>query len=574
MAKRNIKYRNDMREASSRDGPKSSKLHAEDHGRQLRYGKKLEKETHPKNSRHLRSAIVSQQLHKKIEESDQDDNIGTEAVNRSTEVAELAARTAQSAGKKVKQYSQKLHERNAVTESAEKEMLHEAEDAAGKMAEVAVTARATPAGAAAAQAEEAAKSHTLSRFFQKQNIKRQYAQARIGNASGNAAAAALPQATVKEKAKEIFSKAGEYLSKHSGPILIGVALILIIVMLISQLSSCSVMGGSGTGSILGSSYTAEDADIRGANADYTALETDLRSRIDNIEHTHSGYDEYQYDVAEINHNPYVLTSYLTVLFEDYTRAEVQDKLRELFDRQYTLTLREEVQTRYRTETRTGTRKHTDPVTGDVEEEDYEYEVEVPYEYKILHIKLTNNTLESVIAGSGLDDDQMERYVLLNQTLGNRSYLFAGDIYASPVNGSDVLQYDIPGEALSDTKFANMMQEAQKYLGYPYVWGGSSPSTSFDCSGFVCWVINHSGNGWNYGRTTAEGLRQQLSIIPASEAKPGDIIFFQGTYSTAGASHVGIYVGNGKMIHCGNPIQFADINTNYWRQHFYCFGRLP
>ena len=287
----------------------------------------------------------------------------------------------------------------------------------------------------------------------------------------------------------------------------------------------------------------------------------------NIESTHPGYDEYRYQLDEINHNPYELTAYLTVLFEDYTRAEVQETLQELFDRQYTLTLEEKVEVRTRTETRTHT--VTDPETGETSEE--EYEVEVEYNYYILNVTLRNNGLGTAIAASGLTEDQQERYNILLQTQGNRPYLFEDDIYATPTG--PYTDYDIPGEALTDEKFVNMIHEAEKYLGFPYVWGGSSPSTSFDCSGFVCWVINNCGNGWNVGRTTANGLMGSCDIIPASEAQPGDLIFFQGTYDTAGASHVGIYVGGGMMIHCGNPISYASIETSYWQSHFYAYGRI-
>ena len=248
-------------------------------------------------------------------------------------------------------------------------------------------------------------------------------------------------------------------------------------------------------------------------------------------------------------------------------------MRSLFDRQYELKLEEKVEIRYRTETRTGTTTSTDPETGEVTEEEYEYEVEVPYEYYILNVTLTNKNLGHVITESGsMNEDQAERYAILLQTKGNKEYLFADDPYVT--TSSEYLKYDIPGEALTDERFANMIREAEKYLGYPYVWGGSSPSTSFDCSGFVSWVINHCGNGWNVGRLTASGLMNHCSIIRPSEAKPGDLIFFQGTYNTSGASHVGIYVGNGMMIHCGNPISYASINTSYWQQHFYCYGRIP
>lgn len=269
--------------------------------------------------------------------------------------------------------------------------------------------------------------------------------------------------------------------------------------------------------------------------------------------------EYRYDLDEINHNPYELAAYLTVKFEDYTRDEVQATLQWLFEQQYELTLTEVV------EIRTRTTSSTDPETGETttEEEDYEY--------YILNVKLRNKGLNSVISNSGLSEDDMERYRILLQTRGNRPDIFGNDIYATP--GGEYTDYDIPGEALTDTRFANMIREAEKYLGYPYVWGGSSPSTSFDCSGFVSYVINHCGNGWSVGRLTANGLMGVCDIIPKSSAKPGDLIFFQGTYDTSGASHVGIYVGNGMMIHCGNPISYASIESNYWQQHFYCFGRI-
>ena len=322
--------------------------------------------------------------------------------------------------------------------------------------------------------------------------------------------------------------------------------------------------------ILGTSFTAEDEDIIGADNDYKALEAALRNQINNIERTHSGYDEYRYDLDEINHNPYELAAYLTVKFEDYTREEVQSTLRWLFDQQYELILTEEVEIRTRTETRTGTSTSTDPETGETTTEEYEYEVEVEYEYYILNVKLVNKGLNRVIGSSGLTEDEMERYRILLQTSGNRPDIFGDDIYT--VTG-EYTDYDIPGEALTDTRFANMIREAEKYLGYPYVWGGSSPSTSFDCSGFVSWVINNCGNGWSVGRLTANGLMGVCDIIPRSSAKPGDLIFFQGTYDTSGASHVGIYVGNGMMIHCGNPISYASIETSYWQQHFYCFGRI-
>lgn len=317
------------------------------------------------------------------------------------------------------------------------------------------------------------------------------------------------------------------------------AVMLLFMMVSSALSSCSAFLPGSSSAVVATTFTAKDRDIIGANDDYKALEAALQKKIDNIESTCPGYDQYNYYLDEIGHDPYQLTAYLTVLFEDYSRSEVQSTLQTLFDLQYELKI-EKVVSRKR---------------------------------KILNITLVNKNLGHVITESGgMNEDQSERYAILLQTKGNKDYLFADDPYVSA--GSDYLKYDIPGEALTDQRFANMIREAEKYLGYPYVWGGSSPSTSFDCSGFVCYVIDHCGNGWNVGRTTAEGLRNYCKIIRPSDARPGDLIFFQNTYNTSGASHVGIYVGNGMMIHCGNPISYASVNTPYWQEHFYCYGRIP
>ena len=415
-------------------------------------------------------------------------------------------------------------------------------------------------------------SNVISRWKQKQAIKKEYAAAKAGKdtAKGTAATAKGTEKAAKS-AKTVTEKAAEFCTTHSKAILIVLIGGVLFMIVSSMFSSCGAMFQGGMQTVLGTSFTAEDEDIIGADDDYKALEADLRREIDQIEQTHSGYDEYRYELDEINHNPYELAAYLTVKFEDYTRSEVQSTLQWLFEQQYELTLTEEVEIRTRTETRTGTSTHTDPETGETYEEEYEYEVEVEYEYYILNVKLRNRGLHNVITGAGLSEDEMKRYEVLLETRGNRPDIFGDDIYATP--GGEYTDYDIPGEALTDTRFANMVREAEKYLGYPYVWGGSSPSTSFDCSGFVSWVLNHCGNGWSVGRQTANGLMGCCDIIPKSSAKPGDLIFFQGTYNTAGASHVGIYVGNGMMIHCGNPISYASIETNYWQQHFYCFGRV-
>ena len=417
-------------------------------------------------------------------------------------------------------------------------------------------------------------SNPFSRWQQKQAIKKDYAAAKAGKDTASKTATATKgagKATGKaaQRAKNITEKVTEFATTHSKAILLVLVGGLLFMIIASMFSSCGAMFQGGTQVILGTSFTANDEDIIGTDNDYKALEAALRNKINNIERTHSGYDEYRYDLDEINHNPYELAAYLTVKFEDYTRSEVQGTLQSLFDQQYELTLTEEVEIRTRTETRTGTTSWTDS-NGNTHTDTYEYEVEVEYEYYILNVKLENKGLNRVIGSSGMSEDEMERYAVLLQTNGNRPDIFGDDIYA--VTG-EYTDYDIPGEALTDTRFANMIREAEKYLGYPYVWGGSSPSTSFDCSGFVSYVINNCGNGWSVGRLTANGLMGVCDIIPRSSAKPGDLIFFQGTYDTSGASHVGIYVGDGMMIHCGNPISYASIESSYWQSHFYCFGRI-
>ena len=426
-------------------------------------------------------------------------------------------------------------------------------------------------------------SSLYSRWQQKRAIKKEYAAAKTGKNTAFTATSVskgADNATGKatQGAKNITEKATDFCATHAKAILLILTSGLLFMMVISTFSSCGAMFQGGTQVVLGTSFTAEDEEIIGADDDYKALEADLRGEINNIEHTHSGYDEYRYDLDEINHNPYELAAYLTVKFEDYTRAEVQNTLEWLFEQQYMLSLTEEVETRTRTEvdteTETDTRLVWDSTLGEYVEEEYEYEVEVEYEveyeYYILNVKLENKGLNRVIGNSSLSEEKMERYIVLLQTNGNRADIFGDDIYAVAGEYTD---YDIPGEALTDERFANMIREAEKYLGYPYVWGGSRPSTSFDCSGFVSWVINNCGNGWSVGRLTANGLMGICNIIPRSSAKPGDLIFFQGTYDTSGASHVGIYVGNGMMIHCGNPISYASVETRYWQQHFYCYGRI-
>lgn len=399
-------------------------------------------------------------------------------------------------------------------------------------------------------------SNPLSRFHQKQQIKRQYAKD-LRNAGKSAGKAARKTG---KAAGEATKKTTDFIARHwKGILTVGVFLLLI-VMIFTGLSSCAAVIQGGVSSVLGTSYTAEDEAIREVEADYKELESGLREEIADIETDYPDYDEYQYHLDEIGHDPFALASYLTAKLYDYTRQEAQAELRALFEKQYTLTLREEIQTRYRTETT------TDPDTGETTTE------QVPYDYYILHVTLTNKNIET-LAGELLTPEQKEMFDIYMETKGNKPDVF-GENYATQPGGGQYTDYEIPPEALSDERFAAMIAEAEKYLGYPYVWGGSSPSTSFDCSGFVCWVINHSGAG-SIGRTTAQGIFNYTTPIAPGEAKLGDIIFFTGTYDSGSAvSHVGIYVGNGMMIHCGNPISYASVNTPYWQQHFYAYGRLP
>ena len=505
----------------------------------------------PSTAKHLATrgtaAALTSKAHRAVSEYE-DDNVGVQSVQETTKAVESTACTVDHAI-----YSHKL----------------KVHDKADRLVQKSDKANVDALYEKFRKDNPDAGSNPFSRWRQKQAIKKEYAAAKAGNGTARTTAAKGTKKAA-QGAKTVMEKVTEFCTTHSKAILLVLAGGLLFMIICSMFSSCTAMFQGGAQVVLGTSFTANDEDIIGADNDYKALEAALRNKINNIERTHSGYDEYRYDLDEINHNPYELAAYLTVQFEDYTRSEVQSTLQRLFDQQYELTLTEEVEIRTRTETRTGTTTWTDPETGEVYAEEYEYEVEVEYEYYILNVKLENIGLNRVIGSSGMSEDEMERYAVLLQTNGNRPDIFGDDIYA--VTG-EYTDYDIPGEALTDTRFANMIREAEKYLGYPYVWGGSSPSTSFDCSGFVSWVINNCENGWSVGRLTANGLMGVCDIIPRSSAKPGDLIFFQGTYDTSGASHVGIYVGNGMMIHCGNPISYASIESSYWQSHFYCFGRI-
>lgn len=499
---------------------------------------------------HTPAAAVSGKLHQAINSNNEDRNVGVDAAHFTEGTAEGTVHTADHMvySHKLKKYS-KAQKLGAKADKANVDAMFQE----------------------AIQDNPGAASNPFSRWRQRQEIKKQYAAMKAGQDAAHTGAAAKGSKRFTDTLKETGERLLQFVKSHSHIIILMLCAGLMVLVISGMVSSCSMMMNSMGNTILGTSFTAEDEDLQGADVDYEALETALRNRINNIESEYPGYDEYRYNLAEIGHNPYELAALLTVEFENYTRSQVQAELQRIFGEQYELTLEEEVEIRTRTETRTGTSSYTDPETGETYEEDYEYEVEVEYEYYILNVTLTNTGIGVVARGSGLTDDQLERYDVLMETRGNRDDLFGDVNFAVP--GSEYLDYDIPGEALTDEKFRRMITEAEKYLGYPYVWGGSSPSTSFDCSGFVSWVINHSGNGWNVGRSTANGLMGYCDIIRKSEARPGDLIFFQGTYNTSGASHVGIYVGGGMMIHCGNPISYASIETSYWQQHYYCMGRI-
>lgn len=481
----------------------------------------------PKKPGNLAKDALSAKAHQSVRNADQDHNSGVEAAHFTEGSAEGAAR----AGSRF-QYGRKLRQYKKL-ERLEKKADKDAVDSifAERM-----------------KSDPQAGSNLFSRWRQKQAIKKEYAAAKAGAAAAENTAAGTAKAA--QGTASMTEKAFQFVQSHSH-IIIGIAAVGLLVLVIAgSVSSCSVLINGGGNVVLGTSYTAEDEDLKGVETDYTKLEEKLRKQIDRIETDHPGYDEYRYNLAEIGHNPYELASLLTVEFENYTRSQVQARLQSIFEAQYELKLEEKVEIRTRKETRVGYRYN--PLTGTGHT--YTYQVTVQYEYKILNVTLLNRGVDYVARNSGLTDDQLQRYEVTLECRGNRDDLFAGIAFATPDgagSSGEYQDYDIPGEALTDEKFRKMITEAEKYLGYPYVWGGSSPSTSFDCSGFVSWVINHCGNGWNVGRQTANGLMGKCDIIPKSEAKPGDLIFFQKTYNTSGASHVGIYVGNGMMIHCGN-----------------------
>ena len=407
----------------------------------------------------------------------------------------------------------------------------------------------------------------MNKHYQKQQIKKEYAAARKAGSKTAGSAVKSTGKSVKEKAAD---KVKEFFSKNKKVFLWLGAGLMILVLLAAGISSCTAMFTSTGSSIIASSYLSEDDAMTGAEAQYCQMEAELQDYLNNYESTHD-YDEYHYDLDEIEHDPYVLISILSALHEGvFTLDDVQSTLDMLFDKQYILTEDVEVEVRYRTETRTGTTTVTDPETGETSTETYTYEVEVPYNYYICTVTLENFDLSHVPIYM-MSEDQLSMYSAYMSTLGNREDLFPGSQYVDKYITNPPDDYTVNPAYLSDEKFATLLTEAEKYLGYPYVWGGSNPSTSFDCSGFVSYVLTNSGLV-NTGRLGAQGLYNVCTPVSNSDAQPGDLVFFVGTYDTPGVSHVGIYVGDGVMLHCGDPIQYSSINTSYWQSHFYAFGR--
>lgn len=476
------------------------------------------------------------EVHSKLYQVE-DENVGTKAAHR-TEVA--AEGTASLTAHKIRQ-----HHLNAPYEKVKKLEIK------------AEKANVSAAYRAAIRDHPELQKNTLKNRIQKQKIKRQYAKE-----YRKARQAGTQERKAVEKIKDAVGNAAQVAllaaRKHKGGLMVLGIIGILLVMVLSSFSSCSVMLEGAMSGILGTSYTSEDPDILQTETNYAVLETDLQQELSDIESTYPGYDEYRYDVDSIGHNPNELISYLSVKYDAFAPDQVQSELKRLFEQQYSLTTQEVIEIRTRTVT------HTDPETGETTEEEEEYE------YKILYVTLRNKGLGAVVL-ENLTEDEKERYTATLSLKGNKPYLFGDDIYANESPGGE--EYDIPGEALNDPDFAALITEAEKYLGFPYVWGGSSPSTSFDCSGFVCWVYTASGV-YNLPRTTAQGIYNQCAHIPKSDARPGDIIFFTGTYNSPGpVSHVGIYVGDNMMIHCGSPIQYARIDSSYWSQHYYAMGRL-
>ncbi len=470
-------------------------------------------------------AAVSRTIHSQVDKANEDNNAGGDAVNSATELAEDLGYAAKMKGLKSSDkggYSDKIHGRTE-------------------------TKNVKPG------------SKEVQKNLMKKEIQRNAFKAQAKE-TANASYSITKRFTDKaeDMAGRIAEMIKEFAEEHPLGLIIALIVLIVVLVMSGTLTSCSMMAGGTNNMLVGTSYTADDSDILAAEADYKELEADLQDQIDNIEDDYPDYDEYNYDLAEIGHNPFELAALLTVLYEDYTEEEAQEILETIFEAQYELEIEEVVETR--------TRTVTDDEGNESEEE---------YDYYILNVKLTNEGIRAALDEVGLTVDQIRRYEVIVEMKGNKPDIFGDDPYVGGFSPGEYDDYAVPGEYLTDAQFANMLREAERYLGYPYVWGGSKPSTSFDCSGFVSWVINHCGNGWDYGRLTANGWKNATARVHEGDVKPGDLIFFQGTYDTAGASHVGIVVDpvNKIMIHCGNPIQYASYDTRYWRAHFYCYGRI-
>ena len=571
-----LKFEEDKERTATRSPPKKSKVEqtkpkkqklkqdadkAAEKAQHLRFGKaeitpdEASRMTKQQKRAMYAAAAARSAVHREVDQYE-DDNVGTQALSE----GEKAAGNVRDISKSI--YARKLKKKAKMQ---------------GKKG--AKTAQSSPQKPTAAQDAGASGtgeggSNWLSRWRQKQDIRQSYyaaahsgtaAQTAGGKAASNGASATRSGVEqVIDKGRSVVSTAvngiANFAKSNAHVLLIVGVFLLLLLLVMSAFSSCSILF-SGTTQVSGQTiYTAEDRDIRGAETDYKKLEKELDKKIKRTPTDHPGYDEYRYHLDAIEHDPWQLTSFLTTLYDDYTRSEVQAKLKETFAKQYKLTTWVEVQTRYRTVVM------IDIFTG------IPYTVQVPYEYRIFHTKLVNKGLEVVIREE-LDNDQWKRYEIFQDTLGGRPYLFKGGLPPGGSDGSGTpgIDYTVPAEALTDSEFAAIYKEAQKYVGTPYVWGGSTPETGFDCSGYVCWVYNQ--NGYDVGRTTANGLWNKSQHISEAEAKPGDLVFFEGTYDTPGKSHVGIYLGNGMMVSAGDPIKYANIHSSYWQKYLSGFGRL-
>ena len=572
-----LKFEEEKERTATRSPPKKSKVEqsvpqkqklkqdadkAAEKAQHLRFGKaeitpdEASRMTKQQKRAMYAAAAARSAVHREIDQYE-DDNVGMQALSEGEKAAETAHDISKS------RYARKLKKK--------------AKMQGKKGAKIAKSFPQEPTAAqdAGASCTGEGGSNWLSRWRQKQDIQKSYrAVTRSGGtaaqtaggqkaASGGVPAAKSGMEQVIDKGRSVVSTAvngiANFAKSNAHVLLIVGVFLLLLLLVMSAFSSCSILF-SGTTQVSGQTiYTAEDRDIRGAETDYKKLEKELDKKIKRTPTDHPGYDEYRYHLDAIEHDPWQLTSFLTTLYDDYTRSEVQTKLKETFAKQYKLTTWVEVQTRYMTVwvmTPAGI-----PVP-----------TQVPYEYRIFHTKLVNRGLEVVIREE-LDNDQWKRYEIFQDTLGGRPYLFYGGLPPGGSDGSGTpgIDYQVPAEALTDSEFAAIYKEAQKYVGTPYVWGGSTPETGFDCSGYVCWVYNQ--NGYDVGRTTANGLWQKSQHISEAEAKPGDLVFFKGTYDTPGMSHTGIYLGNGMMVSAGDPIKYANIHSSYWEKHLAGFGRL-